>query len=77
MTRLEERKLIRVTSQLAEVLGLTETATKKIVSNGEILSLKIGKHRYVTVEAVEQFLDELNLRSTPGIFHTYVDSEVL
>ena len=77
MTRIEERKPIRVTEQLAEVLGLTETQTKKLVTNGDIQSVKIGKYRYVTVEAVEQFLDELNLRSTPGIFHAHVDLEVL
>ena len=54
-----------------------ETQTKKLVTNGDIQSVKIGKYRYVTVEAVEQFLDELHQRSTPGIFHAHVDLEVL
>ena len=77
MTQIENRRPIKVPEKLAERLGMSSSQAKNLVRDGEVKSVKIGKHRYVTVEAVEQFLDELNLRSTPGIFHTHVDLEVL
>jgi excisionase family DNA binding protein len=77
MSNTENRKPIQSPEELAGRLGFSISTSRKLVSNGDIQSVKIGKHRYVTVEAVEQFLDELNLRSTPGIFHAHVDLEVL
>jgi len=77
MTDLENRRPIKVPEQLAELLGLSCGQAQNLVNDGDVKSVKIGKHRYATPEAVGQFLDELNLRSTPGIFHAHVDSEVL
>ena len=77
MTQIENRRPIKVPEQLAERLGISSSQAKNLVRDGEVKSVKIGKYRYVTVEAVEQYLDELNLRSTPGIFHAHVDLEVL
>ena len=59
------------------MVGLSCSQAKTIVRDGDIKSVKIGKYRYVTPEAVHQYLDELNIRSTPGIFHAHVDLEVL
>ena len=77
MTQIENRRPIKVPEQLAERLGISSSQAKNLVRDGEVKSGKIGKYRYVTPEAVEAYLDELNLRSTPGIFHAHVDLEVL
>ena len=77
MTDIENRRPILVPEQLAELLGISCSQAKTIVRDGDIKSVKIGKYRYVTLEAVHQYLDELNIRSTPGIFHAHVDLEVL
>ena len=77
MSDIEDRRPFKVPEQLAELLGITCSQAKAIVRDGDIKSVKIGKYRYVTPEAVHQYLDELNIRSTPGIFHAHVDSEVL
>jgi excisionase family DNA binding protein len=77
MTQIEKRRPIKVPEELAELLGLSCSQAKNLVRDGDVKSVKIGKHRYVTVEAVDEYLDELNLRSAPGIFHAHVDLEVL
>ena len=69
MNNTENRKPIQSPEELSERLGFSISTTKKLVSNGDIESVKIGKHRYVTVGALDKYLDSLNLLSNPGIFH--------
>ena len=77
MRDIEDRRLIKVPEELAEALNITCTQAQGLVNHGDVKSVKIGKHRHTTHEAVDEFLDNLNLQLTPGIFHTFVDSEVL
>jgi len=72
MSYIENRRPIQSPEELAGRLGFSISTTKNLVSNGDIESVKIGKHRYVTVEALDKYLDSLNLLSTAGIIHVEV-----
>ena len=72
MSYIENRRPIQSPEELAGRLGFSISTTKNLVSNGDIESVKIGKHRYVTVEALDKYLDSLNLLSTAVIIHVEV-----
>jgi len=67
VSRLEERQPIQVPEALAHVLGFPVTTVKALVKDGDIETVKVGKHRYAMPEAVEEYLDTLKALSTPGI----------
>lgn len=60
-----ERALLRV-EEAAEVLGLSRTVTWSLISSGQLRSLKIGKARRITPEAIRELIERRERESEPA-----------
>lgn len=52
-------RLLLTVNEVAESLGLSRSKTYDLISKGQIRSVKLGRSRRITAEALAEFVEDL------------------
>jgi excisionase family DNA binding protein len=59
-------KILYTTEETAASLGIGVTKTKELLRDGELRSIKIGRHRRIPVSAIKEFVVLLEMTANEG-----------